>query len=358
MSNSLCANDYTAQALSNDDIVKILGRFRAKKSRLLKSQMDKDKAISMAAKVIPANFPENRLPADLRSLRHQKVFDPTDSEVQEFVAQAIERGEMTLVSEAASKPTRSEAKQTVTYDSDSAALTKLVEMKTKLHVTEKARSEAEAKLNVTKREQGEDFEPKRLLYIAATLTLYALIVPSTASIFSAVLEHLESPFPTWVISYALALIIDGVAVGFVSIGFKNLKSKRGYQALAVAAGLIVLNAAGLYYKMTHTSSTKQSKAIAAQEIVIEKARLHWLESKWRKESNPVACEASPSECGTPYVKASRSRQNKYELEKAKLNQLTTSTAIDTDSLIHAGYFLLFWLLLGLVSHLKNEEVGA
>ena len=111
--------------------------------------------------------------------------------------------------------------------------------------------------------------------------------------------------------------------------------------------------------MSKSTNDTLSKSITSQETITEKARLHWLESKWRNEASPVACETAPAECGIPYTKAARSRQNKYELEKAKLSKLTSaSTTIDLDSLVHAGYFLLFWLLLGLVSHLKAEEVSA
>ena len=366
-----CYDNVTSQnTLTETEIKNLLGHFRADKSRLIRNKgLDQHQAIIMAAKIFPPYFPSHRLPKAVAEL---KKYEPTAKEVQDFIAKAQENGELTVVQtnnppeDSHTKQSEAEAKQKLLQSKMEEALTKLTHSHSKaesliakLSVMESCFTPASTKQKAIKERSCEakgdqPYKLKDFMLDAATVGLYLLLIPGTASVFSTVLKHLETPFPIVITSYVLAIIVDMIAVFYVRHACRVLPEKKGYRSLAIAVGLVGLNAAGLYYKMTHEATAAEKPVILAQELKTEKARLHWLSSKWRNETDPVQCEANPVSCEThPFTQSARSRQNSYELEKSKLKLLTNKNLIDTNSLVHAGYFLLFWALLGLVAHLKH-----
>ncbi len=315
-------NCSSQSPFSDTEIKRVCSVLRALKSREIKRGATESEAVRLASRAIPLNFPQDSLPL---AFKHKTDIEITDSEVRQLVSELKALGKFT---------------ETPVVDNSTAQHSATVERQ------DFQRSATPVGCTAKQAQQYDFVTGISYLF---QLSLYAIIVPTTAEVFKTALEGLNSPLPSVFISYAVALAIDFVAIQYLIKAIKS-KGKRQQECIAVTALILLANIGGLAYKTYTTSSRKNKSLIEAQANATEKARLHWLGSKWRKAVDPVACEdEKTTDCGTPYTQASRARQDNYNIELSKLERLK-DWHIDW---LHVGYFAFLWVLIGLLALLPR-----
>jgi hypothetical protein len=322
---------------SKPDIQKVQNLLRAIISKAKRQGATEQEAVNTARRAIPIGFPSDRLP---RIFEGKISLQPTDKEVNALIDQWENEGKVTYLPQQKTQPTATINRNNI-HKSEQPQPTATHEYQGL------QQPQPIIGCTATEPQNRNKYDLTIGVIYAFQFCIYAILVPTTASIVGTFLRGLESPIDVNVISYAIALSVDFVAIMFLSCSLRAT-GRRRQENVAISVLVVALNVASLTYVSYLKSQEKARPKILAQEIIVEKKKNSWLESRFRDAPDYKKCLDDPTDCGHDYFKSARTRQRNYNTEIRKLEQLR-SWSLDW---FHIAYFIFLWILLGLLSLLS------